>query len=381
MKASGWCCVADVKDLWCDAMESLPRRNSLVSQTVSFLEAQIAAGQLREWLPAERTLCETLQVSRSTLRRALVQMRRDRLIRPEHGTGNRILFGKKGSSDRLRSHDVAVLAPVPLERLRPTQTLWIDELRAMLNEHGVRLRLFHGAQYFRANPAASLERLIEQHPHGCWVLTLASEGCQRWFADRAISCVVGGSCHGNIDLPFRDLDHKAMCRHAAGVLLAAGHRNLVFLAQKTRLAGDIESEAAFLEGVKTSQYPDASAQVCHHDATLTGIGLALRRLLAQTPVPTAFLVANAYHYLAVVSRLAQLGRLAPRDYSIISRDEDPFLNFLAPTPARYVASPRALAKSILRPVMELLEGGAVTQRASKLMPQFERGETVGPKPK
>jgi LacI family transcriptional regulator len=361
-------------------MQSIPRRNSLVSQTVAFLDAQIAAGQWREWLPAERTLCETLQVSRSTLRRALAQMRRDGRIRPEHGTGNRILPDKKARRDRLLSHDAAVLVPDPLERLRPTQALWMDELRAMLNEHGVRLHLFHGAQYFRADPSAVLERLVSQHPHGCWILTLASEGCQRWFAERGLPCVVGGSCHANVDLPFRDLDHRAMCRHAAGVLLAAGHRRFAFLAQKTRLAGDIESEAAFLDGVNNSQYPDASAQICHHDATSAGIGVALRRLLAQRPAPTALLVANAYHYLAVVSRLAQLGRLAPRDFSIISRDEDPFLNFLSPEPARYVASPRAFAKSMLRPVMELLEDGAVTQRAARLMPQFVRGETIGPRP-
>ena len=358
-------------------MPGLPQRHSLVGQTVSFLDAQIAAGQWGEWLPAERALCETLQVSRSTLRRALAQLRRDGRIRSEHGAGNRILRGAKFRRGRLRSHDVALLAPEPLERLRPTQALWIDELRAMLNEHGVRLHVFHGAQYFRADPAAALEKLVRQNPHGCWVLTLASPGCQAWFARRGGPCVIAGSCHPGVDLPFRDLDHRAMCRHAAGVLLAAGHRQLAFLAQKTRLAGDIESEAGFLEGVRQSPHADASAQVCHHDATTAGIALALRRLLAQRPAPTALLVANAYHYLAVVSRLAQLGRLAPRDFSIISRDEDPFLTFLAPEPARYVASPRALAKSLLRPVLELLEHDAVSQRAARLMPRFIRGGTVG----
>jgi DNA-binding LacI/PurR family transcriptional regulator len=359
-------------------MPGLPQRHSLVGQTVAFLDAQIAGGQWRDWLPPERTLCETLQISRSTLRRALEQMRRDGRVRSEHGAGNRILRKAKPRRARLRSHDVALLAPQPLERLRPTQALWIDELRAMLNEHGVRLHVFHGAQYFRAKPGAALEKLLRQNPHGCWVLTLASPGCQQWFARRGTACLVAGSCHTGIDLPFRDLDHRAMCRHAAGVLLAAGHRRLAFLAQKTRLAGDIESEAGFLEGVNQSPRGGASAQVCHHDATANGIALALRRLLAQRPAPTALLVANAYHYLAVVSRLAQLGRLAPRDFSIISRDEDPFLTFLAPEPARYVASPQAFAKSLLRPVMELLEHGAVSQRAARLMPEFIRGETVGP---
>ena len=62
--------------------------------------------------------------------------------------------------------------------------------------------------------------------------------------------------------------------------------------------------------------------------------------------------------------------------SMISRDDDPFLSFLAPAPARYVVSPHVMAKSLLPPVLELLEGNAVTQRASLIMPEFFRGESV-----
>ncbi len=363
-------------------MPGLPQRHSLVGQTVAFLDAQIAAGQWREWLPPERTLCETLQVSRSTLRRALGQMRRDGRIRSEHGAGNRILrsTGAKPARTRLRSHEVAVLVPEPLELLRPAQILWIDELRAMLGERGCRLHVLHGRQYFRANPGAALDKLVRQHPHGCWILVLANPDCQQWFAKRGLPCVIAGSCHAGIDLPFRDLDYRAACRHAAGVLLALGHRRLALVAQKTRLAGDIESETGFLEGVRGSRHADATAIVCHHDATVTGIVQLLKRLVAQKPRPTALLVANAYHCLAVVSGLAQLGVRVPTDVSVISRDEGSFLTFLLPTPARYVANPRAFARSLLQPVLESLEGGAVTQRAIRLMPGFVRGESIGPGP-
>ena len=63
------------------AVQSIPQRHSLVGQAVTYLNASIAAGQWRDWLPAERTLCEMLQVSRSTLRRALAQLQRDGAIR------------------------------------------------------------------------------------------------------------------------------------------------------------------------------------------------------------------------------------------------------------------------------------------------------------
>jgi LacI family transcriptional regulator len=184
--------------------------------------------------------------------------------------------------------------------------------------------------------------------------------------------------HGGLPLASRDLDHRAMCRHAAGVLLGCGHRRIALLIAKSQLAGDLESEAGFVEGVKMSPHGDAEPLVCHHDATVAGISNLIRRLMERTPPPTALLVANAYHYLAVVSRLAQLGRRVPQDVSVISRDEDPFLSFLVPAPARYMASPQALARSLLRPILELLEGGTVTQTGLRLMPEFIRGETVAP---
>jgi len=361
-------------------VQAIPQRHSLVGQTVACLQSAIAAGQWREWLPAERALCELLQVSRSTLRRALAQLQRDGAIRAEHGAGNRILPRAARTRGPHRPGAVALLAPDPIERLRPTQTLWIDELRAMLAERGGRLHVVHGRQYFRAHPAAALEKLVRQQPHTCWILLLAGGACQQWFAQRNVPCLVAGTCPDDLDLPFRDLDYHAVCRHAAGVLLGLGHRRLAFMRVETPLGGDLASEDGFFAGVRGSHHADATAALCLHDGTAAGIVTALKRLMAPPTPPTGLLVANAVHNLAVMGALAQLGWRVPQQVSVISRDEDPFLSFVVPEPARYVASPRAYARSLLQPVLELLEGGAVNQRAVRLMPQFVRGASIGPAP-
>jgi LacI family transcriptional regulator len=94
------------------------------------------------------------------------------------------------------------------------------------------------------------------------------------------------------------------------------------------------------------------------------------------------LVANAYHFVAVVTRLMQTGWRVPQDVSVISRDDDPFLSFMMPAPARYVANPHTMARTLMRPVLELLEGGVVTYRAIRIMPDFIRGDSLAePKPK
>lgn len=357
-------------------IKAIPRRQSLVSQTAAILREEILKGEWREWLPGERALCGSLQVSRNTLRAALAQLKRDGVIRSDHGAGNRILMRPERRAGSLQSRDVALLSPEALERLRPSMALWIDELRAMLSERGCRLHIFHGPQYFRVNPDAALGKLVSQHPHGCWVLALSNESTQRWFERSGFPCVVAGTVYPGLNLPFRDLDHRAICRHAAGVMLGLGHRKVGLLLQKSRRAGDLESEAGFREGVRSSPHADAEVSVSYHDATVGSIRTALRRLMDQRPPPTALLVANAYHYLTVVSLLAQSGVRVPAEVSVVSRDEDPFLSFLVPTPARYVASPRTMAKALLRPVLEILEGGVVTHRTIRIMPDFIRGETL-----
>lgn len=359
-----------------DPIPGIPQRRSLVSQTVAFLKRQIEENQWSEWLPGERGLCVELQVSRNTLRAALVELKREGMIETVHGSGNRIVGGKPPMQTALRSHDVAVLTPEPLVRMRPAQTLWIDELRGILSERGCRLHVFHGRQYYRTNPGAALKKLTTQNPHGCWILILSNQSVQRWFEQSAHSCIVAGSVYPGIDLPFRDLDHRAICRHAAGRMLGLGHRYLALVIQKPRRAGDVDSETGFKDGVELSRNRDVEFVICDHEFTVASIKNTVRRLMERKNRPTALLVANAYHYVTVVGCLASLGWRVPQDVSVISRDEDPFLPYVVPEPARYVTSPHTMAKALLTPVLELLGKGAVSHRESLIMPNFIPGESL-----
>jgi LacI family transcriptional regulator len=359
-------------------MTSIPERLSLVNQATACIQDGISKGQWREWLPAERVLCETLQISRSTLRHALTKLKRNGIIKAVYGVGNRIENTVAAKSSYKISKDVAILTPEPLDRLRPAQTLWIDELRAMLSERGIQLHLINGNQYFRSRPKTSLDKLVKQRPHGCWILLLATASCQDWFANSGLPCIIAGSCHNGINLPFCDLDHRTACRHAAGMLITLGHRRLVFFAQKSPLAGDIESEQGFFEGVQKSSHPDVFVTAARHDATSVGITQTLKKLMSQPQRPTALVVPNALHYLAVVSGLSHLGWHIPSQVSVISRDDDTFLWFYTPEPSRYVVSSRAYARNLLHSLIEIVEGSTVSVQSSKIIPKFMRGSTIGP---
>ena len=360
-------------------MSVLPQRQSVVSHSADYLKSEITRGTWREWLPAERSLCRTLQVSRNTLRLALRKLSDEGVIRTEHGLGSRIAQ-KKAGRPFARPRSVGLLSPEPLERLRPSQTLWIDELRAMLTEDGCRFHVLHGQQYARGNPARALEKLVRLHPHGCWIPIRSNKNTQAWFQRRGEPCIVAGSCFSGIDLPFVDLDHRALCRHAAGVLLAKGHRRIALIAERTLRPGDSASELGFVEGGKASRHPDAEATVAWHEPTVESFTTVLLRLMRQKRPPTGLLVANPNFYLTGVTRLLQHGWRVPQDVSVLSRDDDPFLSFVVPSPACYKTPPHLFARRLLRLVLELLDSGAIAKRAITIMPEFVRGDSVGPPP-
>lgn len=346
---------------------------SLTAQVTLRIRQEIDAGTWVDWLPGERTLTDTLRVSRKTIRKALVQLEREGRISTQHGQGRRIV----ASAHPPRSTaSVGLLTLEPLEQLRPFTALWVDELRALLFENGLSLALFAGHRFFSARADTELARLVRQNPQSCWVLAHTDERIQHWFHAEGVPCILAGSGHRGLVLPSVDLDYFAICRHAVGVMTRHGHRRLALLLRNTQRAGDLDSEAGFLEGVRSVGRPDVEAIVARHADTVEATLNALTGLFSRRAPPTALLIAPPAHYLTTISFLAARGLRVPDDVSLISRDNETFLSYLAPAPARYSCSPRTYAKRLLPGVLRLAQGAAVPAGAQRIEPQFIRGPSL-----
>lgn len=344
-------------------MPSIPRRLSLIQQTAESLRAEISLGTWRDWLPGERELTTTLVVGRNTLRAALRELAASGLIETRHGAGHRILRTTTSSAPREMPRSIGLLVPGGLHLLRPSQTLWIDQLRALLIKQGFDLQIHH-------------QRRFPQDPlrHACWVLTLCEGELQRRFARNGIRCVIAGTTHPGVNLPFVDIDYRSLCRHAAGVLIAHGHRRIAFLTRQPRYGGDRESELGFTEGARRSSHSDVVAHIVRHQDSRAGVNHALRRILRGSHPPTALLVGDSHHYLTASSLLARLGKIVPQDLALICRDDDPFLAHLVPAPARYTASPSGFARSLLKLILRA--GMSSVAPTLYQQPRLIKGETL-----
>ncbi len=353
-------------------MNRLPPRTSLVAQAATVLREAIAAGEWARWLPGELELSRRLSVSRVTLRAALAELEHAKLIRAGQGKRREIVGRRRGKVKTLKSREVALLSPTPLHRLVTSTLFWVDELRKELDAAGWNLDIVESAAAYSRKPQAVLADLeMRMRPAG-WVLYRSTPEMQHWFGKEGKAAVLAGSPHPGVELPSVDEDYRAGCRHAAGRFVAAGHRRLAILRPDTALAGDLESVAGFHEGAGTP----GSVVTSEHDGSPHGIARSMERVFGRDPKPTGLFVFNAPHLLTALGWLQYRGIRVPKDVSVVCRDDEPFLDYAVPAPARYALNPGAFGRKISKLVVGRLTGEVGRTRQYRLVPNFIRGDSL-----
>lgn len=354
-------------------MQAVPPRPSLITHSADFLREALLRGEWTDWLPSERTLCTRLRISRPTLRAVLTQLEREKVISAVENKKRRILAaplsGKRAEPSRL----IALLTPVPAQLMPPFVLFWVDALRELLAEAGYQLEVHASAHCFTAKPAGGLKKLTQRVQAAAWVLFRSTSAMQHWFAEQGLPTIIAGSCAEGVVLPSVDIDYRATCRHAAGLLKQKGHQRIALLLPDSSHRGDVESEHGFHEALTATT---VTPVVLRHQEGSAQLVACLDEALRQKPVPTAFLVARSIHTLTVITHLLRLGHRLPRDFAVVSRDDDAFLDHVVPHITRYAADPVKFARRLSKLVLELAQTGRTSTKPVRLMPDWRRGETV-----
>lgn len=354
---------------------SIPHRSSLVAETLRVLREAIASGRWKEELPGERRLCEEWHISRPTLRAALTSLAADGWVTIAQGKPTRVCHPAASSGPLplpSPTLTVGLLSPEPLHAMPPFVLLWVDELRSQLASEGHLLQVHVGRAWSGGkNPTRALQTLTSTVPATAWVLYRSTEAMQQWFEQRQIPCVVVGSVFKGLSLPSVDRDHRAVCRHAVGLMAARGYQRLALVIQEPQYAGDRESEAGFEEGLQAAAARGVTGHIQRHDGSREAILKALDRLLTARQKPQALLIARTSSALTICTALLQRGLRIPQDVAIICRDDDVFLDETIPQIARYSVAANTFAKRIFRLVRQ-----PGTKGETKVMPEFVKRESL-----
>jgi DNA-binding LacI/PurR family transcriptional regulator len=350
----------------------LPQRLSLVAQTAQSLRVGIRAGHWRTHLPGERQLCAHFQVGRTTLRAALEELQHQGWLDVAHGKRRRIKTRRSRGSVPKRV--VGVLSPEGHYSLSSPALLVLDALQRQLAAGGIEIALHASRACFSGRPSRALDELTSRHPAMAWLILGSKEPMQRWFIRRQLPCMVLGTCAPDITLPSLDLDHRATCRHAAGVLWRKGHRRIALVMPRNAFGGHLVSEAGMREALH--DISDAHLRILRHDDAPEHLRGLVNQALRDSDPPTAWLVTNPKPAMTVLTYLMHRGKRVPQEAAVISRDDDPFFHAVSPAFARYVINFPSLTRRIAHAIRQLAETGALEPKAIRILPKFIAGETV-----
>ncbi|SKA89117.1 regulatory protein, gntR family [Prosthecobacter debontii] len=338
-----------------------------------FLREQIQLGTWPQTLPGELELAKQLQVGRNTIRSALALLELEGWLTTRAGK-RREVTGKIAPTEAARQTAVLLLA-VPFHALSSTTLLWMEALRRSLEGIGWQLLTEVESAAYRRSPSTALEALAAKHPGVVWVLHRSTLAMQRWFETRRLPTILAGSRYAGVSLPQVDTDYRAVSRHAASRFVALGHRHLLVVGSRTALAGDEESITGFQEGAGP-----ATVSLAYHNETPDGVVAVLRQSLEARPLPTGWFILRADHFATAQTWLLQHGVRLPAQISLVSRDDEPFLQHLYPEPTRYRRSAEAFARKLHRLIISGGKNGPLTHETPRLMPDFIRGATLGKAP-
>jgi LacI family transcriptional regulator len=328
-----------------DRMSMEVERRSLADEAVAALREAIRNGELGETMPPERELSTMLGVSRPVLREALSVLENRGDLRRE---GRRRVVVRKHipAPDDLRH--VRLLCPQAVDVVE-NELLGIQEyLTRRLASTGVTFDLQTSPSCLSGRPERHLKRLVASHPSTLWLLLHSSAAMQRWFEKTQTPCVVMGGLYPGARLPYIDSDHGAICRHAAGLLRARGHRRVVLLRRRKPLPGDRIGSEAFLAAWNASGDATASAEEALHDESPDRIEGCMDRLMVSKRPPSAFFVFGVRETLAVFSKLAAHRLVAGADVHLLCRDHDPYFEWITPGIAHYQRDRNRFQKALLR---------------------------------
>lgn len=357
-------------------MERIPHKSTLPEIVLARLREGISAGEWKGILPAERVLSEALQVSRSTLRLAIAQLRNEGWLEV---VDKRTLIQRRRSRPKaevMSTRRIIFLSPHSLESLTSVGLFVYGELSRKLSPLGATIQIETCPSFTRRKVKGYLDKLVVKSRADAWVLHRSPPEVQSYFQALATPAVLFGNAHKSISIPALNIDYAAALKHCMNKLVGLGHSadRIVLVVPATRLAGNIEIEAAFRE--------QAGNCILRHDEQSENAPELLTRALSSAKTPTAFIVlrtsiATRFHGLLQHRHSLSL----PCDISLACLEDSLFMEHLVPQITRYHIDSSKIAHYIFTTLSRQFSSGIIKNWIHRpLIPKLIPGDTLGEAP-
>lgn len=351
------------------------RRLGLGDQVASLLTEAIQAGRWGGTLPGVNRLSETFDVSRETVRAAL-RILESRGVIAASGAGRSRMISKTRSTTEIRRKlRVALLLNAPLVKENADMQRTLLQIQLAIVEEGHECFFPAKSQENLGHNLKRITRFVQATPADAWVVFAASREVLEWFGAQTFPTVALGGRSVGLPIAGASINFLPAVQEAARKLLALGHRRIVLIGPKRwrHPTPGVIIQAFNAElvahGITPGKYytPD-------WEETPEGMRALLRSLFHITP-PTAILVEEPAHSVAVSAFIGHRGLLIGRDVSVLCMVPEPAFAWRYPPMAHFRWDNNRLIRRIVRWVRTTARG-STDQKQISFPAEFVPGGTV-----
>ncbi|GHC52562.1 hypothetical protein GCM10007100_18600 [Roseibacillus persicicus] len=225
----------------------------------------------------------------------------------------------------------------------------------------------------------TVERLVRKSEVDAWVIVAGSREILEFFAEHsAPSFALFGRRH-SLAIASAGPNTEAAFADAINHLIANGHRRIVKICRSERRKPSPGwSERSFLEILRKNRIPVGDYNLPDWEESANGLRDLLKSLFNVTP-PTAIIVDEAMHFIAILQYLGSIGLRVPEDISMFCAEFEPNFRWCNPSVAHLHWDSNQGVRRILRWASRVSQG-KVDTRQTMIPAKFISGGTVGPAP-
>lgn len=346
------------------------RIRSASEQLAEYLKEEICAGRWTENMPGETWLVTHLHLGRETVRAALAQLEKEKLLVGQ-GAGRRrkITLPDKPKSPSLR---VCVL----LMEMYDRSVQYMLDLEHGLAEAGHTVFLAPKTLSDLGMDVLRVARMVEKTEADAWVVVAASRDVLEWFAARKTPVIAMFGRRQGVRIASVGPNKIPVISYVTRKLISLGHRRIVMLGRSVRrLPKPGEVEQAFLDELSAHGIVTGSYNFPDWEESVDGFYARLDSLF-RVSAPTALIVDEVPFFLAVQQFLAERKIRVPNDVSLVCTDASKDFDWCRPKASHICWDHRPVVRRVVRWAANVAHGKE-DLRQTNTKAEFMLGGTIG----
>ncbi|MFU8894664.1 MAG: substrate-binding domain-containing protein, partial [Luteolibacter sp.] len=317
-----------------------------------------------------------LGVNARTVEDALRLLEREGVLVPQ-GAGRRrkiVLPGRQKTTQRRLT--IGILMYDANDRRLPHHV----DLVHRLEDEGQRVVIAERTMTEVGMDVSRVEREVKRLPEvDAWIVPAGSRDILQWFVESGIPVMAAFGRFAGLPVAAAGVRKIPALRKAVRRLHELGHRRIVMMVREERRKPyPAAYEQAFLDELSALGIPTGIYNLPDWDNTIAAFHRCLDALFHHTP-PTALVLSEARLFVSAQQHLARMGRIAPRDISIICDDPDSAFSWCDPPVSHIQWDTRPVVSRIVR-WADRISRGIEDKRQRFTLGEFIEGGTIGPVP-